>query len=264
MANPKNFGALPAAPAGKTNVIWQADAPNVNPAIPRNVSAYYTPGGGGGAQTFAQTARRTALITHDGASELATAASCQGENLVGAGGSWSAVESETSAHGVGSSRYDSSADTYAGWYGQMPFRVGRNLMCALGAFLFRTADMRVWIGFNAAPGSLPASGAPSQNYAAFRFSSIDGDTDIQCATCDGTTQTIVNSLVAADLNHHDYAIEFDDSTPAVKFYIDKNLVATITTHLPTGVLHSMILASWHSSSPGAMIGGEYFNIQSDC
>ena len=262
---PTNYSdTTPAAPAGKINIKWQADAPNANPSVVRNLSAYIdTPSGG--STSFAVFMRRTANITADGANELGTSVACQGENLVQSGSSWSAVEAETSAHGVGSSRSDSSADTYAGWYGQVAFRVGRNLACSLGSFLFRTSDMRLWIGFNSAPGSLPASDAPSSmNYAAFRFSSIGGDTNYQCCTSDGSSQTVVDSGVAADLNHHDFAIQFDDAAPNIKFYIDKNLVATITTHLPTGVLHSMMLCSWHTSSPGAMIGGEYFNIQSDC
>jgi hypothetical protein len=39
--NQPNFNdTLPAAPSGKVNVKWQADAPNANPSVPRNVSAY--------------------------------------------------------------------------------------------------------------------------------------------------------------------------------------------------------------------------------
>lgn len=56
--NPLNFNdTVPAAPVGKANVKWQADAPNTNPAVARKVSAYIpdvvgdtgTGGVGGGA-----------------------------------------------------------------------------------------------------------------------------------------------------------------------------------------------------------------------
>lgn len=41
MANPKNYNdTTPAAPSGKVNVKWQADAPDPNPTVVRNVSAY--------------------------------------------------------------------------------------------------------------------------------------------------------------------------------------------------------------------------------
>lgn len=43
---PFNFGDSPAAPAGKQNVVFQADAPNTDPTVVRNVSAYVEPGGG--------------------------------------------------------------------------------------------------------------------------------------------------------------------------------------------------------------------------
>lgn len=39
-SQPLNLGTLPAAPGGKKNVVFQADAPNVDPTVVRNVSAY--------------------------------------------------------------------------------------------------------------------------------------------------------------------------------------------------------------------------------
>lgn len=44
-----NFGSLPAAPAGKQNVVFQADVPSTDPTIIRNVSAYVDTSGGGSA-----------------------------------------------------------------------------------------------------------------------------------------------------------------------------------------------------------------------
>lgn len=60
------------------------------------------------------------------------------------------------------------------------------------------------------------------------------DTNYQCCTRYGTTQTVVDSGVTADTNFHKFDIIFNDTlaTPAIQFFIDGNLVAVITTHLP--------------------------------
>lgn len=56
----------------------------------------------------------------------------------------------------------------------------------------------------------------------------------QCVTADGSSETITDNGVAADLNMHQFPIV--KGSGAYLFYIDGVLVATNTTHLPlTGV-----------------------------
>jgi len=59
------------------------------------------------------------------------------------------------------------------------------------------------------------------------------DTNFQCVSEVGNVQTVVDSGVAIDNLYHCYDIESDGTS--VVFKIDGNVVATITTNIPTGV-----------------------------
>ncbi len=56
-----NFGDAPAAPVGKHNVVFQADAPSTDPTVVRNVSAYVEDSGSG--DTVVQLTTNATLAT---------------------------------------------------------------------------------------------------------------------------------------------------------------------------------------------------------
>jgi len=227
--------------------------------------AWAAAGGGGGSLPFAQSTQRLTIITADGASEISLVTKI-GDTCTAVGASWTAAEPATATNGVGSSRYDSSADTYAGWYGSTPYYVGRNANGSFGLWLFRTTDIRLWVGFHDGPSGLTASDSPSGKFAMFRFSSIGGDTNYQCVCGDGSAQTVVDSGVAADTHSHAFGVQINDVGSNVMFYIDKILVATITTHIPASGTQLKWTAQtcWHTSTADPMIGMEFVNVQSDC
>jgi hypothetical protein len=68
--------------------------------------------------------------------------------------------------------------------------------------------------------------------AMFRASTSASDTDFQAITSDGSSETITDTGVPIDTNLHLFRVYFPDTSHA-RFYIDGNLVATNTTHLPT-------------------------------
>jgi hypothetical protein len=134
---------------------------------------------------------------------------------------------------------DGSADWVGGYNGALMYCIGTNLQFWYNGYVTSLSDCRFFAGLSNTVGQTwPASDSPSGKFAMFRFSSIASDTNFQCITSDGSTLTVVDSGVAPVANTGNvFAIEFVDSTPAVNFYIDGALVATITTHLPgNGVL----------------------------
>jgi len=129
--------------------------------------------------------------------------------------------------------YQSSTNnTFAPWWFDGP-----NLSLFVDAYIGSTVTQRVWIGmFDTAlsTATLFASDTLHANqYVAFRYSTVAGDTQYQCVSCDGTTQKVVSSGVNADTKSHRFVIICNDSTPNVQYYIDGVLVATITTNTPT-------------------------------
>jgi len=114
---------------------------------------------------------------------------------------------------------------------------GANLSLFVDLYLVQLVTERVWVGmFDSTLSTTTIFGSDTlhaNQYAAFRFSTVAGDTAWQCVTSDGTTQTVVSSGVTADTKSHRFVIICNDSVPNVQFYIDGVLVATITTHTPT-------------------------------
>lgn len=221
---------------------------------------------GGSSQTSAQSAKRIALIALDGSGTGSIVTSNKvGDTPNATGSSWTDVESPTSAHGLTSSRNNSTTDTYAGWYGSTQYRFGRHVQAAFGVYINRTTDIRAWIGLHDSPSGLGVSDNPSGNYAMFRFSAIGGDTHWQCITKDGTTQTIVDSGITPDTNEHRFGVECDDDNSQIKFYIDGSLVATISTHLPSSgtLLKFNAQANWHTATANPIIGASHFRVEAD-
>lgn len=131
----------------------------------------------------------------------------------------------------------STAGNSAGWL------IGVNAATFLAEFgvlrrfrfrvqLAQTTNTRMWIGL--ANGSSVATfqnNAPAVALVAFRYSTAAGDTKWQVVASNGTTQTTTATTVAPDTNIHDFDLVYD--TTQVKFYIDRVLVGTVSTNLPT-------------------------------
>lgn len=101
--------------------------------------------------------------------------------------------------------------------------------------LLQTTTCRIWIGFvntnSPQPNALKATN-PALNICAFRYDST-ADTNFQCyASTDASHFTAVDSGVPADTANHDFAMVVSNGGATVKFYIDGNLVGTISTNLP--------------------------------
>jgi hypothetical protein len=99
----------------------------------------------------------------------------------------------------------------------------------------------------------------ANQYAAFRYDTVAGDTQFQCVTCDGTTQTVTTSGINADTKSHRFVIVCNDSVPNVTFYIDGVLVATITTHTPTTSIVGAYMVCGVAST--ASVTSEFFFTQ---
>jgi hypothetical protein len=100
--------------------------------------------------------------------------------------------------------------------------------------LNQTTNVRMWIGILTEVTSV-TSDLPNANIAAFRYSTLAGDTKWQCITAtDNTHDTITpqsgNNL---DTNFHIFEIQYSPTGPTVTFLIDGAVVATSTTNLPT-------------------------------
>ena len=161
----------------------------------------------------------------------------------------------------------SSADTSCGSYGMTNYYMGRNVGMLLHGMIWRTTDIRFWCGLTDQTGAtFGESDSPSgANYAAFRYSTLAGDTNFKCVTSDASGQTVEDSGVAANTNEHAFAIECDDGSGNIKFYIDGTLVATVTTRRPTtgSDLCYYLSGMWHSASRGRLVGLSYVAVQSD-
>ncbi len=75
-------------------------------------------------------------------------------------------------------------------------------------------------------------GTSGGQFVGFRYSTHAGDTNWQAVTADGSAQTVTDTGVAADTNMHVFRVAQVSGT-GYEFYIDGNLVATNTTHLPS-------------------------------
>jgi hypothetical protein len=148
--------------------------------------------------------------------------------------------------------------TTQGWNGDLNYRVGKNISFYANLYLARITNVRAWIGVtDQTQITMAASDNPAGNYAAFRFSTIAGDSTIQCITKDGTTQTIVDSLVAPVANTGlNLSTVFNDSVPNVVFYINGVVVATITSHLPTAGTNTryVVTTFWTVNATSAGFG----------
>jgi hypothetical protein len=146
--------------------------------------------------------------------------------------------------------------------------MGKNINSVIGALLYRTTDVRCWVGIFDNTTIANSDTVPSNNYAAFRFSTGIGVTDAhwQCCTRDGSTQNVVATTVAADTNQHTFGIQCDDANSKVNFFIDGVLVGTSIANLPvaTTVMNLGAVNLWHTTDPSApFIGLGHMQVMSD-
>lgn len=96
---------------------------------------------------------------------------------------------------------------------------------------------RFWVGLTSYTGVFNnatfATDTPNQGYVAFRFSTAAGDTTWKAvAGISNVAQTVVDTGVAYTGNAMQFDIAPSAGGTAVNFYINQNLVATISTSLP--------------------------------
>lgn len=102
--------------------------------------------------------------------------------------------------------------------------------------LFQITTIRLWLmlsgnGHPASAGDL-LSDLPNYGYVGFRYSTAAGDSTYKCiCAVSNVAFTVVDSTVPADSNPHDFIITKSGSS--YQFYIDGNLVATISSNIPT-------------------------------
>lgn len=153
-------------------------------------------------------------------------------------GTFFAKNAPTSTQGFTEKRTPTGANSLAGFFMSAGFNywyMGKNLGLFADVAADRTTDTRQWIGLMDTSGpdsTFGASNAPSGNWIAFRYSTGSSDTHWKCICCASGVTTIVDSGVSPDTASHRFGFQCDDTAGNVKFYIDGNLVATITTHIP--------------------------------
>lgn len=203
------------------------------------------PSGGGGNAGFNSLLnfRRTTLVVADGV------------NLIGAdpsysvGDIWTKVRSDnltnffdaSSAPFMAASSFvGNNFGDQSGIYSKKNYATGKNIHALGISALARITNVDFWFVIATAVG--PAYGskgfAPDGNpsatvpFAAFRFSTSQGDTHYQAMSCDGSAITTVDTGVTPTTDPVKLLIIFDDATPQIFFCINDVNVATISTHLP--------------------------------
>lgn len=183
--------------------------------------------------------RRTSVYT-DGSTVNFTA---NGDALdfSSTGASTSSSQGIALNHGVGVLQTPSGVNAF-GLTANLNYNTVSNLAFLFVGALGRTTNERFWFGLSdQTTGTMVGSDNPAGNYAAFRFSTIAGDTHYQCITKDNTTQTVIDSGItptgfsSASGPGVLFGILFVPTAGAltsVQFYINGALVATSTTHLP--------------------------------
>lgn len=138
-------------------------------------------------------------------------------------------------------------DVAYGFNGDLYFRTGRGVAGWAAVYFPGTTDVRNYYALSdVADGVIDTFGqtdTPTGSFAAFRFSTLAGDTNWKCMTSNGSSITVVDSGVVYDNKEHVFAIQMDDVNGVIRFYIDKLLVASITTTRPAAGINLRFLVS---------------------
>lgn len=100
----------------------------------------------------------------------------------------------------------------------------------------QNTGVRSWIGFTNQTGAnmFAAADLPAVVFVGFRFSTAVPDTNWQAVVSDGTNQTVVDTGVAPSTTLPQlFHVEWSKGGGEIRFKINGNTVATITTTLPT-------------------------------
>ena len=162
------------------------------------------------------------------------------------------------------------ANTVCGFLSSAQFYAGHSLTMTSfnGWYNTNTADASWnWLGFtDQTLATMVAGTNPAGNYACFRYAG-GTDTNFQCITKDGTTQTVIDSGVKPSAGFLAlssgllFQIVCNDSVPNVQFYIGGTLVATSTAHLPTsGTALQFVFGGKSSSAIGIGFSVSYIYI----
>jgi hypothetical protein len=93
---------------------------------------------------------------------------------------------------------------------------------------------RLWVGLTSGELAALSANPTTQTVAAFRYDSgLDTGATWRTVTCDGTAATVTNTgvAIAAD-SSYELRIEVDPAGSPIRFWVNGDLVATHTTHLP--------------------------------
>ncbi len=226
------------SPSANANQTMTSTVGGLVPTPPNDATRYLdgtgnfsTPAGGGGGGTAFNFAKSQVKQIFAGA---ANPLQWTGGDVFTSNAFW-ALAAPTSSYGEMSQFSPQSAGAIGGAFSLSILWTGRHISISGGIALFRTTDIRFWFGcFNTTSGSSITNSdtTPTSIYAAFRFSSIAGDTHWQAVTRDGTTQNVVSTGISPDTAQHRFGIFFDDANSQIIFYIDGVSVATLTANLP--------------------------------
>jgi hypothetical protein len=126
-----------------------------------------------------------------------------------------------------------STNNYDNLYGQPNYNSSANPDFQAYLKLTATTNIRIWSGLTSdGGGTMEGSANPAGNYAAFRYDTSASDTDYECITKDGTTQTITSSGIAPGTTGHKLEVILTLGSTNAQFLIDGAIVCNNTTHLP--------------------------------
>lgn len=133
----------------------------------------------------------------------------------------------------------STSGSFAGWAGTATWMLKPTQATNIHWQAYACHDItnvRIWIGLSTTTVlNTDTPGTSGLRGAAFRFSTVAGDTNYQCVTFNGSSQTVTDSGIAATATgFHLFEMVFNNATPSVTFMIDGTVVATDTSaNVPT-------------------------------
>jgi|ERR1051326_2802324 hypothetical protein len=223
--------------------------------------------GGGSADPLEFTLRRSAVISCQASS--GDALFYFGDKGIVLGSAFNSFENASSSQSIASSYRSGSNNTPAGWTGNNVnnWRFGSNLHFAATCYISRTSNVIFLCGvFDANDGGFGGTDPDSSHKKYyFRYDTTQSDSHFQCICGDGSSQSVADSGVAPTAGKSQtFAIIVDDDASEAKFYIDGDLVATVSSHVPSsGAAGYQCSVAADSSASSLLIGMTQVKIQAD-